>query len=882
MSDATIRRGTRNLRADRSDVDPRENDAAVEMRVLDGDDAAARRPALARYRRFGRLVLRRTQEMFRPSVSPLTRPFRAAVSYRGEWDRLSDVLRAWTPDRLRLDARAAGALADRLRWRYAWYLGSTERRRPERLELMFLIGGLEVIARRTHTATSTATEALQAWKEVRGDRHTPGFLRVARREAWFWVRAALLMSSQGSPDAARRMANKAWRTRLLDVEDWSVLRPLLDPSTTVEGFLAALNSVHDLACHGTAPDVSHAAEEVARGIDSMASGNPDLQSFRWRQLAAVQHRLSWPVVAVAEREAQEGDVEQAGRKIERFFGHLDEELRPRASFLIGQAAFLRGEFRQADEHFARALEGGTDVSAVYEFMGVAKANLGAYAEALALLERASEGAADDDYLLLQRANVLVSSGDPGRAAELYRRLLDRDAANADAIFGLGKVAEVTGDEVAAAAAYDRVLASRPDHAAARFSAGVLRMRAGDVDGAHAAFERVFETSSSHLPTRVELGVLGVQQGLAGDATGLERGLRHLEVCWERHHRDDRVAYWRGRGLAAAGRFDECLDAWDVLRRNCPNDKRLALQIAAARFARAIRWGQEGSPERAIDVIEGMRSELLGTYPVDEVLRRLHLDRAMSALLEGNDETCRAHLERVTSMAPCCAEAALLRALIDARDRTLDPADLDRRIDGIDEGVPKQVLRLLAWAWRLTAHREEGPPSPLRETDASSGMPDVLAADPTLNVLRALQDLFAGSIANEEKQHRLDQVVSMLRDERAARAFPGAELGWWLGSELSALPGASEWLERAAETDPPSDAVRIAIGVVATRVKRVDLALAFLESIGPDARPELQEYVARAYGSAVARDVARLQREPGRLREIARHLERITRLTEAAA
>ncbi len=114
--------------------------------------------------------------------------------------------------------------------------------------------------------------------------------------------------------------------------------------------------------------------------------------------------------------------------------------------------------------------------------------------------------------------------DPKEAEEAYRKAIELDPKNADALVNLGRLRHEAGDVRAAEALYRRALHVRPKDATAAFDLGVALEDQGRTEDAAEAYETALRMDAEHADAHFNLA--GVLERLGKR----EHALQHLKAC----------------------------------------------------------------------------------------------------------------------------------------------------------------------------------------------------------------------------------------------------------------------------------------------------------------------------------------------------------------
>ncbi len=169
-----------------------------------------------------------------------------------------------------------------------------------------------------------------------------------------------------------------------------------------------------------------------------------------------------------------------------------------------------------------------DAQMVLYSVYVASDNL---AGAQAALDRASEIAPGDKQVLDQGAYLAERSGDPDRAIEAYRAIVEAYPGDVNAWTALGSLYAQTGDDKRSEEAYQKVVELKPDDAYQVFyNIGALIMNRGNPDEADSrkavdAFRKAIEIKPDYAKAHQQLAFALLGTGdLGGAAKSFERYL----------------------------------------------------------------------------------------------------------------------------------------------------------------------------------------------------------------------------------------------------------------------------------------------------------------------------------------------------------------------
>jgi tetratricopeptide (TPR) repeat protein len=148
------------------------------------------------------------------------------------------------------------------------------------------------------------------------------------------------------------------------------------------------------------------------------------------------------------------------------------------TFLPGYAALAFSYLKDGKDGIAKfiveqAMDRGGDHPSLYNIMGVLAERQGKVPQARDHYNKALSMNDSFAPALVNRANLYVASRDVSMAEIDYKKALDADPANTDAMIGLGAVLRQTGRYVTARETFERVLDIDADNPQARFNLALL-------------------------------------------------------------------------------------------------------------------------------------------------------------------------------------------------------------------------------------------------------------------------------------------------------------------------------------------------------------------------------------------------------------------------
>lgn len=811
------------------------------------------------------------------------RPLRRLWSRRRSWDELGRELE-------QLDgAQDAGvheaeARAARLGERYSWHLKQQGAVRAELLELRTTLAQLHLRAGRYHDAREEQERFWRDYRRARPARGAEPSGYVPARPIDVELALAQAAARRGARRDAVAHAYRALALGPAGSEQRGVaVRVVLDAG---ERDLRAWQACLEFASSCGREEQAALPEQVVEFLRDYTSAEPGshagaraeaVQRLRALNLAAPW--LDWPLVRLAEHDLELGALEPARAKLEVVEAAADEQWSPRAVFLLGQVAFFQDRYEAAERYFARAVETGVDVAGVHEFMGVTKAHVGAFDAALEHLDKALAGRPDDDYLRLQRANVLLCQGQVDGAEALFDGLVARAEVAGDARLGLAQCAELRGDAARAKDLYEQILVQRPRDTAARFARAVLLASEGRRAQALEQLQQVHRDEPQHVPARAELGVLLVQEALAGGAHGLLEGLEHLLACEAARAADERVTYWLGRALAARGEYRQCLERWLPLLERHPSPA-LRAQVDDVRALEAVHAARAGRLEAALRDLEALGPRRAQDTQVRELIAGIRVVLAQRAMLAGRSREAGELVASVLSLDPRHPRAHLLRALL-ARGAN----GVARPGTGEAPPVEDALLKLAQWLSGRESLLGADGAACLWDAVAREELPSELAARVDLACIDLLGRLVRARRAGEPvAAGDVTRVLEQVARLGAALPFSAEQLARLL-ADLVLAAGADAGVARSLERlvdDGAGKCLSMTRALVRIAGGTLDGVAELVREMGRGPGTELSGYLAQALGHCAMRELQQVAREPGRLRQARAFLEQAAGLYGGAS
>jgi Flp pilus assembly protein TadD len=139
----------------------------------------------------------------------------------------------------------------------------------------------------------------------------------------------------------------------------------------------------------------------------------------------------------------------------------------------------------------------------------------------------AEGSRLRAYRTVAQAGLLREAGQLPRAEREYRRALEEDPEQAEALYGLAAVHIQRNRSEAADSTLARLVHLHPEHAEGWSLLGLLRSRTGDMAGARQAFARALDASPYFSAALGNAGLLAVEAGDRSAARDLLDRLRAI-------------------------------------------------------------------------------------------------------------------------------------------------------------------------------------------------------------------------------------------------------------------------------------------------------------------------------------------------------------------
>jgi tetratricopeptide (TPR) repeat protein len=294
---------------------------------------------------------------------------------------------------------------------------------------------------------------------------------------------------------------------------------------------------------------------------------------------------------------------------------------PDAAYAVGRSYSGQGRFNEAIVWLTKV---PGSLAATY-YLGCAHANLKEFDAALACFDQlVGLGDAWSSRALLQRGHVFAAQGVEQKAAEDYRKVLAAEPANCQALQAMGSFALASGEFADAITMFSAAVAAQPQNMEAEFLHGVALERNGSLDEALKSYEIVSRSKKSGNAL-VRLGVIQCRRGAFSEAVKVFGG------CVEDSANLDTLLFYRGLAFALMSRSQDAIREWSKLQKRHPENERLRLNLARARYLLGSQMLARGERDAALAQWE----QYLTLYPLDESVAKdvaeLTFQQALDAL-----------------------------------------------------------------------------------------------------------------------------------------------------------------------------------------------------------------------------------------------------------
>ena len=269
-------------------------------------------------------------------------------------------------------------------------------------------------------------------------------------------------------------------------------------------------------------------------------------------------------------------------QVYRTAAHLDQHL-AEAPYRLGTNALRAGRSAEAIGHFQQALQRHPGLVAAVQGLGLAYAEQGQTAQAEAQFQTVLRLAPDFAEAYTHLGKLYVGTGRLDEAATAYRTVIRLQPDQAPGYHNLGTVLATQGQTEAAIAQLQEALRRNPHFLAAHNDLGTLYAERGELSRAIAAFQAAVRSDATFVPAHYNLALA---YGASGDLAAMQRQLQETLRLNPRHpeaHLNLGIGYLQQGDAAAAVRQFRTLVEF-------------APQMANAHYFLAVAYAQNGQAE----------------------------------------------------------------------------------------------------------------------------------------------------------------------------------------------------------------------------------------------------------------------------------------------
>lgn len=515
----------------------------------------------------------------------------------------------------------------------------------------------------------------------------------------------------------------------------------------------------------------------------------DKRCFWLRKLHLAAPWMGWPVLNLVKIEIDNQGYEGADLKLTALHPILEKQNeKTETSFLLGQSKYFSGKYELADQYFNEALEGGADVSAIHEFIGVSKANAGNLNDALEHIGQALENSPADLYLLKQKGNILLALNRYTEAKELFSVLMKGHSNDSELLYGLAKIAEAEGDHAAAEKLLFDITTQDPEHTDAQCSLSAMFIARKEFDRGRSILEALLEQIPDHLPSQIELGICLIRSGIEiSDTETVETGLDILSRCYQNKVEDQRVAYWLGRACADLNEFEKCLMYWTGLRASLADTRLLDPDIRTIKLIVAQNKVTNKEYHEALKLLQDLNNdkEEYSKKEIEELTCEVRLQLAHIAMEKTEFEEAGNQINEVLFIQPERAHAHLLALIKKYYAGNLTPDQIEQAIQTMADGPERYLATFLSaiFAQEIPTgvpFLSSGVDEMIAEEEFSTYLENSQYLSSFLNVLDAIGNQ---DVPLEEKQIKLQKIIEQLEDDLNIRGLDEIQFSWWLAGAI---------------------------------------------------------------------------------------------------
>jgi len=301
-------------------------------------------------------------------------------------------------------------------------------------------------------------------------------------------------------------------------------------------------------------------------------------------------------------------ADQAYRVAARLDPHLAE-----APYRLGTNALRAERYEEAIAHFQQALQRHPGLVDAAQGIGLAYAEQGKMAQAEAQFQAVLRLAPDFAEAYTHLGKLYARTGRLDQAATAYRTVIKLQPEQAQGYHNLGAVLATQGQTEAAITQWQEALRRNPHFLAAHNDLGTLYAERGELSRALAEFQAAVHSDATSVPAHYNLALA---YGASGDLTAMQRELqetlrlnpRHLEA-----HLNLGLGYWQqGEAAAAVRQFRTLVQ--------------LAPQMADAHYYLAVAYAQNGQAEAMLAPLQQAVRLDPGHARAHSALAALYLER----------------------------------------------------------------------------------------------------------------------------------------------------------------------------------------------------------------------------------------------------------------
>ncbi len=298
-----------------------------------------------------------------------------------------------------------------------------------------------------------------------------------------------------------------------------------------------------------------------------------------------------PILEIAGRAHLAMDQPASAIDTFRQWAEIDPEAQG-VHLLMAQAYTVAGDGRAAVEQIEKELERNPDNLQAQMVMARARMLQGHDEEARALLAALPEEVAGEAHVLETRAALALRAGEPERAAEYYRRIMESEPSSS-AVVRLGSALRRSGDTDGAKRVLELWLEEHPGDVGVRLAAGDLYLLQEREQQAISAYREVLERAPESVQALNNLAWL-----LRTDEP--EEALEFAERAVELQPENPAIIDTLGMVLLEQGRVDEALERFRTALDRAPDAPDLRYHLARGLAAAGRPAEAREQVRRALD------------------------------------------------------------------------------------------------------------------------------------------------------------------------------------------------------------------------------------------------------------------------------------------